>query len=77
MAERGSDKHGPELDEQMKQEAQSGVQGIKPSHLEEFRQSEPFTDDTDSEEVQAAPLREDQGGTGGPEDSVTEETSEQ
>jgi hypothetical protein len=77
MAERGSDKHGPELDEQMKQEAQSGVQGIKPSHLEEFRQSEPFTDDTDSEEVQAAPLRDDQGGAGGPEDSVTEESSEQ
>lgn len=76
MAERGSDKHGPELDEQMKHEAQSGVQGNKPSHLEEFRQSEPFTDDTDSEEVQAAPLRDDQGGGDRPEESQSEESGD-
>lgn len=59
MAERGSNKHGPELDEEMKQEAQSGVDAIKPSHREEFRQSEPFVDDTDPEDVQEAPERED------------------
>jgi hypothetical protein len=77
MAERGSDKHGPELDEQMKHEAESGLQGIKPSHVEEFRQSEPFTDDTDSEEVQAAPMRDDQGSGDRPEGSVSEESGEQ
>lgn len=59
MAERGSNKHGPELDEEMKQEAQSGIDGIKPSHREEFRQSEPFVDDTDAEEVREAPERDD------------------
>lgn len=59
MAERGSDKHSAELDDQMKHEADSGVKGIKPSHREEFRQSEPFTDETDSEEVQDAPEHDD------------------
>lgn len=59
MAERGSDKHGPELDEQMKQEADAEVKGIKPSHREEFRQTEPFVDDTDPEAVQDAPERDD------------------
>jgi hypothetical protein len=59
MAERGSDKHSAELDDQMKHEADSGVKGIKPSHREEFRQSEPFTDDTDPDEVQDAPERDD------------------
>jgi hypothetical protein len=59
MAERGSDKHSAEQDDQMKHEADSGVKGVKPSHREEFRQSEPFTDETDSEEVQDAPERDD------------------
>lgn len=59
MAERGSDKHGPELDEQMKQEDEGGLQGVKPSHREEFRQSEPFTDETDSTEAQEATTRND------------------
>ncbi|GAA3692145.1 MULTISPECIES: hypothetical protein [Zhihengliuella] len=59
MAERGSDKHGPELDEEMQHEADGGIKGAKPAHREEFRQSEPFTDDTDPQEVQDAPMRED------------------
>ncbi len=58
MAERGSDKHGPELDEQMKQEAEGGIKGVKPSHREEFRQSEPFTDETDPTDVQDATERD-------------------
>lgn len=57
MAERGSDKHGPGLDEQMKQEAEGGLKAVKPSHWEEFRQTEPFTDDTDPQEVQDATER--------------------
>lgn len=59
MAERGSDKHGSELDDQMKHEAESGLKGTKPSHLEESRETEPFTDDTDSDEVRDAPQRDD------------------
>jgi len=59
MAERGSNKHGPELDEQMKHESAGGLKGVKPAHREEFRQSEPFTDDTDPQEVQDATTRED------------------
>ncbi|MCV9996252.1 hypothetical protein OIU93_18425 [Paeniglutamicibacter sp. ZC-3] len=59
MAERGSDKHSAELDEQMKQEAEGGLKGVKPSHREEFRQSEPFTDETDPAQVQEATERDD------------------
>jgi hypothetical protein len=47
MAERGNTKHGSELDDQMKHEAQAAVHGIKPPHAEEFR-------DTDPAEVQDA-----------------------
>lgn len=77
MAERGSNKHGSELDDQMKHEAESGIHGIKPSHREEFRQSEPFTDDTDPEEVQAAPRRDDQGGGDWLEGNESEDGEEQ
>lgn len=59
MAERGSDKHGPALDEQMKHESEGGVKGVKPAHREEFRQSEPFSDETDPEEIRDATTRED------------------
>jgi hypothetical protein len=48
-----------QLDEQMKQDAEGGLKGVKPSHREEFRQSEPFTDETDPAEVQDATTRED------------------
>ncbi|MDQ0094621.1 hypothetical protein [Paeniglutamicibacter psychrophenolicus] len=37
------------------------MKGIKPAHREEFRQTEPFTDDTDPQEVQDATTREDLG----------------
>ncbi|GER22398.1 hypothetical protein NCCP1664_08950 [Zafaria cholistanensis] len=59
MAERGSDKHGSELDDQMKHEVDGALKGVQPAHREEFRQSEPFPDDTDPEEVQDALERED------------------
>jgi hypothetical protein len=51
MEERGSDKHGPALDDQMKHEDQGLIQGSKPGHAEEFRETEPFPDETDSPEV--------------------------
>jgi hypothetical protein len=51
MVERGSDKHGPALDDQMKHEDQGLIQGRKPGHAEEFRETEPFPDETDSPEV--------------------------
>lgn len=45
MAERGSDKHGPALDDQMKQEVQGTVQGSpQPAHTEEWRQTESLDD---------------------------------
>lgn len=55
MAERGNAKHGPALDEQMKHESQGMVHGTKPAHAEEWRESEPFPDDTDPAAVQEAP----------------------
>lgn len=54
MAERGNTTHGPALDDKMKQEAQKIVQGNQPAHAEEFRESEPFPDDTDPEEIREA-----------------------
>jgi hypothetical protein len=54
MAERGNTTHGQNLDDQMKHETQGMVRGNKPAHAEEFRETEPFPDDTDSEEVQSA-----------------------
>jgi len=51
MEERGSNKHGPALDDQMKHEDQGLIQGNQPGHAEEFRETEPFPDETDSPEV--------------------------
>jgi hypothetical protein len=51
MAERGNTKHGQELDDQMKHEAQGVVHGDQAAHVEEARETEPFVDDTDSAEV--------------------------
>ncbi len=51
QGERGNSKHGPELDEQMKQESRGTVQGHGYPHAEPFRESEPLPDDTDSAEV--------------------------
>ncbi|MCD1146025.1 hypothetical protein LQU92_12395 [Kocuria sp. LUK] len=54
MVERGSTKHGAELDEQMKHEVQSEVDGVQPDHVEEHRQTEAWVDETDDPEVRAA-----------------------
>jgi len=54
MAERGNTTHGQNLDDQMKHETQGMVRGNKPAHAEEFRETEPFPDDTDPAEVQEA-----------------------
>jgi hypothetical protein len=54
MSERGNTTHSARLDEEMKHETQSIVQGHGPSHVEEFRQTEPFPNDTDDAEVQEA-----------------------
>jgi len=53
--QRGSTKHGPELDEEMKQESRGMVQGHpgRP-HAEPFRETEPLPDDTDADEVERA-----------------------
>ncbi|WP_334172371.1 hypothetical protein [Sinomonas sp.] len=54
MIERGSNKHGPQLDDEMKHEDQGTLRSGRPGHVEDFRQTEPFPDDTDSPETQAA-----------------------
>jgi len=52
-AQRGNTKHGPELDEQMKQETRGMVQGSPGSpHAEPFRETEPLPDDTDDAATQ-------------------------
>ena len=54
MAERGNTTHGQNLDDQMKHETQGLVHGNQPPHAEEWRETEPFPDDTDPTEVQEA-----------------------
>lgn len=54
MVERGNTKHGSELDDQMQHETQSLRQGSRSGHAEEFRETEPFPDETDSQEVREA-----------------------
>lgn len=54
MAERGNTKHGPILDEELKHETQGAVHANQPPHAEEWRETEPFPDDTDPAEVQKA-----------------------
>lgn len=54
MAERGNTTHGSNMDDQMKQETQGMVKGNQPAHVEEGRETEPFPDDTDPQEVQDA-----------------------
>ncbi|MGO4590496.1 hypothetical protein [Paenarthrobacter sp. 2TAF44] len=54
MAERGNSKHGPHLDDQMQHETEGMIRGNKPSHVEEGRETEPFPDETDAQEVREA-----------------------
>lgn len=54
MAERGSSKHAPHVDDQMKHEDQGLIQGNQLPHAEEWRDTEPLPDDTDSAEVREA-----------------------
>lgn len=43
--ERGSTKHGPELDEALKRETHGQVHGGRATHAEEWRQAEPAGED--------------------------------
>ena len=54
MAERGNTTHGSHLDDNMKQETQGMVTANQPAHAEEWRETEPFPDETDAPEVQEA-----------------------
>lgn len=66
--ERGSDKHGPQLDEEMKREVESIQHGAPvPSRVEDFREVEPvdFDEeqgpaDDDSVESDAGPVEPDE-----------------
>ena len=59
--ERGSSKHGPHVDDQMKHEDQGLIQGNQPPHAEEWRDTEPLPDDTDDPEVARAMRTESPG----------------
>ncbi|ARJ06192.1 hypothetical protein GCM10010988_13890 [Cnuibacter physcomitrellae] len=53
--ERGNTTHGARVDDELEKEDRAFVQGHpSPSHVEEFRQTEGFPDDTDPEEVDEA-----------------------
>jgi hypothetical protein len=54
MVERGNSTHGPALDDQMQHETQGLRQGGRSGHAEEFRETEPLPDETDSQEVREA-----------------------
>lgn len=54
MAERGNTKHGANPDDELQHETQGMVRGNQPAHAEEWRETEPFPDETDSAEVQDA-----------------------
>lgn len=72
MVERGNTTHGPALDDQMQHETQGLRQGGRSGHAEEWRETEPLPDDTDSREVREA-FRENLR-AGGPEPTdVTDE----
>lgn len=45
MAERGSDKHGPRIDDQMKSEVDGVLKGGHPTRAEESHEPEPMVDD--------------------------------
>lgn len=51
MVERGNTTHGPALDDKMKQETQALRQGNQSGPVEEWRETEPRPDDTDSPEI--------------------------
>lgn len=59
--ERGSDKHGPRLDEEMQRETESLERSGVQQHDEEWRQPEPPGDD--QPEVTRTPAGENRGGT--------------
>jgi hypothetical protein len=65
MIERGSDKHGPRLDEAMEQEVEGLVRGEGPTHAEEWKDPEPAGED--QPEVVAGEGRE-----GGPPPGMSE-----
>lgn len=60
-SQRGSSKHGPQLDEQMEQESRGMVQGHGSAHAEPFRETEPLPDDTDDPSVERAFSNDERG----------------
>ena len=54
MTDRGSEKHSPRLDDELKAEVQPIIQGHGEAHVEEDLQVESMPDDTDAPETRAA-----------------------
>jgi len=53
MEQRGSSKHGPELDDQMEQETRDITRTGQPEHTEEWRETEPFEEEHLDQELPA------------------------
>jgi hypothetical protein len=72
VMERGSSKHGPHVDDQMKHEEQGLIQGNRIPHAEEWRDTEPLPDDTDTPDISDALRMETppEAAGSGPEDSA-------
>lgn len=49
-----SDKHSPKLDDEIAHETQGMVRGGHPTHAEEFKETEPFSDDAPADPTRAA-----------------------
>jgi Protein of unknown function (DUF2795) len=54
MEQRGSSKHGPELDDQMEQETRDITRTGQPEHTEEWRETEPFEEEHLDQELPAS-----------------------
>ncbi|MCU1564338.1 MAG: hypothetical protein JWN05_2717 [Arthrobacter sp.] len=77
MIERGSNKHSPKVDDELKDEIEPVMRSGRPSRAEDWREPEPFPDDTDDPEVQAAVYGAPIAPAGTDEDSAPDETAGQ
>ncbi len=48
-----SDKHSPKVDDEIGRETQGMVSGGHPTHAEEFKETEPFSDDAPADPTRA------------------------
>ncbi|TDQ55282.1 hypothetical protein [Actinorugispora endophytica] len=61
MIQRGSDKHGPKIDDQMKHEVDGVIKGGHPTRAHEEHEPEPMVDDEGVPATDPRASREDEG----------------